>query len=136
MRLRQKHTHTTNTTIGTFKSISLCSTDRVRVASSFDPFFRRPSALTMANPTVPPSLIPPATTYRDYFSCAETDTFCVCYADVLAPHKIDPTASSAAVAPADVARLIYAVEQEGIPTSFLQWHQGKSGGARTDIASP
>ena len=49
-------------------------------------------------------------------------------AHVLAPYIIDPNTSSASAAvPADVVTLIYAAAQEGIPATFLQWHQGMSG---------
>ena len=36
-------------------------------------------------------------------------------------------AAAADVAPADVARLIYAADQEGVPSAFIQWHQGARG---------
>ena len=103
----------------------------MREVSSFDTFlFRRPSTLTMVNPTAPPSLILSVTTYRDYFSCSETDNFRGRYTSVLDPYAINPAASDASATPSDVARLICAVTKEGIPTAFLQWHQVKRGGGR------
>ena len=73
----------------------------------------------MATPTGPPSLIPPTTSYRDYFACTETETFHVRYMAILAPYSINPTAAAAA-ASAEVARLIYAAAQEDVLTMFLQ----------------
>ena len=40
---------------------------------------------------------------------------------------INPTASAAASATANVARLIYTAVKEGVPTAFLQWNQGGRG---------
>ena len=45
---------------------------------------------------------------------------------VLVAYSINPTASNTAASPANVKRLIYALAQEGVPTNFLQWHQGTS----------
>ena len=39
----------------------------------------------------------------------------------MAPYTIDPSATAM---PDNVARLIYATTQEGVPTAFLQWNQG------------
>ena len=74
----------------------------------------------MANPTAPPNLVPPATNYWD--------TLRGCYAAVLAPYAIN--SASAAAATADVARLVYAAAQEGVPTTFFQWYQGSRERAR------
>ena len=60
-----------------------------------------------------PILVFPTNSYQDYFARAETDTFYGCYASFLVPYSIDP---SAAVAPAEVAQLIYAAAQQSIPT--------------------
>ena len=79
----------------------------------------------MAIPTGPPILVPPASNYQDFLSHADTYTFRSHYAAVLAPYTIGPAA--AAAAPDDVVRLIYAAEQEGVPTALLQWHQGATG---------
>ena len=98
----------------------LHSADPIREASIFDPFSLCLSALTMVNPTSPPNLVLLATTYRYCLSRAKTYTFCRRYTIVLAPYSINPTTSVAAAAPANVARLIYAAEQEGVPAAFLQ----------------
>ena len=78
----------------------------------------------MATPTGPPSLVPPTTSYRDYFTRAETNTLRGRYAVVLVPYAIYP---AAAAAPANFVRLIYAAAQEGVPTAFLKCHQGSRG---------
>ena len=86
----------------------------------------------MAIPTGPPILVPPASNYQDFLSHADTYTFRSHYAAVLAPYTIGPAA--AAAAPDDVVRLIYAAEQEGVPTALLQWHQGARGkGAHIEL---
>ena len=87
----------------------------------------RPSALTMATPTSPLSLVLPMTNCRDYLSSTETDNFCGNYAAVLVIYTIDPTDAAATAAPADVAQLIYAMAQEGILTAFIQWQKGARG---------
>ena len=79
----------------------------------------------MVTPTGLPSFVLLATTYRDYFSRAKTDTFSGRYATVLAPYSINPTATAAT--PADVARLIYSAAQEGVPTAFLHWRKRMMG---------
>ena len=69
------------------------------------------------------------------FSHSNTNTFRGRYSTILAPCDIDSaatatttaTATAAATAPEYVARLIYAAEQEGILTEFLQCHQGAMG---------
>ena len=71
----------------------------------------------MATQTIPQSLVLPATTYRDYFSRAKTDTFSGRYATVLALYAINSTATAATLA--DVTRLIYAAAQEVVTTAFL-----------------
>ena len=73
----------------------------------------------------PTRLVPLETNYRDYFSCSNTDTFCGCYAAVLAPYFIDPAAPDA---PANVSRLIYTTAQEGVPTPFFNGIRGRWGG--------
>ena len=116
------------------KSLSLHSADPMRAASSFDLFFHQLSALIMTNPTRSPSLVPLVTTYRDYLSRSNTNTFRGRYAAVLDPYSINPTASAAAAAPADNARLIYAAVQEGVVTNFLQWyHVTRGRGAQTSL---
>ena len=47
----------------------------------------------------------------------------------MAPYAINFAASAAAATPADVAWIIYTVDQEYAPTAFLQWHQGTRGGS-------
>ena len=77
----------------------------------------------------PLSLILPATNYQDYLSRAKTDTSCIRYVTILAPYTLPPPPppSAAAADPANVEQLIYAATQEGVPTAFLQWHQGATG---------
>ena len=67
-----------NTTIESSKSLSLRSDDHVKAASIFDTFSPAATTPTMENPTSPPSLVPPTTTYRDYLSRTETYTFRRC----------------------------------------------------------
>ena len=88
---------------------------------------RRAFQHTMANLEYPPNLVPPTTIYHDIFACAETNTFCGRYTDVLMPYSVDPSDLDAAAVPADDALLIYAVAQEGVPTAFTQWRQGERG---------
>ena len=59
------------------------------------------------------------TRYHDYFDRNEINTFRRRYTVVLVPYDMNPAAAAAA-APADVARLIYAMAQEDILTVFLQ----------------
>ena len=87
----------------------------------------------MATPTAPLTLVHPTTNYCDYFAHTETDTFRGHYTTVLTPYAnysidtivaIDTIYANGAATPDDVARLIYAVYQVGIPIKFLKWHQG------------
>ena len=93
----------------------------MRAAISVDHFSLSTTVLNMANLTNPPSLVPPATIYRDYFSHTNTNSFCGRYAAILDLYMINP----ADTAPDNVARLIYAAEQEGFPAALLKCHQGK-----------
>ena len=72
----------------------------------------------MATMISPPSLVSLTNRYWDYFDRTETETFHGRYSAVLVPYSIAATATAVT---AYVARLIYAVAQEGIPTAFLQW---------------
>ena len=99
----------------------------MRAAISFDHFLPSAAALTMVNLINPPRLAPPTTIYRDYFYHIKTDTFCERHATVLAAYSIDPAADATAAAPTEVARLIYAAAQDGVPTAFLQQRQGTRG---------
>ena len=74
----------------------------------------------MANLTGSPILVPLETTYRDYFSCTDTNTSRCRYATILAPYVIYLAASTT---PAEVSRLLYTADQEGVPTALLQWYQ-------------
>ena len=89
----------------------------------------------MATLTSPPSLVLPTTSYLDYVSCSETNTFRRRYAAVPEPYTINHAHVTADVS-SKVAQLIYSEAQEGIPTVFLQWHQGARVGARADCAPP
>ena len=87
----------------------------------------------MDNTTVRPSLVLPLDTYRDYFSRAETNTFCSCYASVFRPYHIEIEKSATTVSPQEVARQKYATAQEDVLTAFLQWHKS-AGGRGNQIA--
>ena len=76
----------------------------------------------MVTPTHTSILVPPMTKHWDYFTRAETNTFHGRYAAILGPFVIDPTAAASA-ATADIARLIYAADQEVFPIAFLQRNQ-------------
>ena len=51
-----------------------------------------------------PEPLPTKTSYRDYFSGAETNTFCRRYNAFLVTYSVNPASTTA---PADVKRLIY-----------------------------
>ena len=72
----------------------------------------------MANPNSPLSLVPPDTTYQKYIYCAKTNTFHRSCAAILEPYSINPIASATTSTPADVARIIYAGAQEGVPVGI------------------
>ena len=57
----------------------------------------------MADPNGCPSLVPSLATYRNYFTRAETNTFCGHYADVIRTYKIDAENAAAATTPSEVA---------------------------------
>ena len=66
------------------------------VAIIFDPFhFLWPSVSTMTTPTIHPSHVLPETTYQDYFSRTETNTFHGRYTAVLEPYIINLTSATA-----------------------------------------
>ena len=81
----------------------------------------------MADPTGRLSLIHPLTTYCDYFSRDEIDTFCRCYAAFILPYHIKTASFTSTVIPQEVYRHIYSAVQEGVPTVFIQWHRGTVG---------
>ena len=74
----------------------------------------------MEKPNVHSSLIPLLTTYRDYFTRAETDTSRGCYAAVLCPYHINTANVATSIGPYEVTLKIYATEKEEIITAFLQ----------------
>ena len=78
----------------------------------------------MATPALAgtPSMVPPITTYRAYFSLPKTDPFLGDYSTVLAPYAIDPVNAGAAPTPASVSEQVYAATHQGDPTAFLLWH--------------
>ena len=88
----------------------------------------------MADPTGISSLVSPLSTYRNYLTRAKTNTFRGYYAAVLWPYKIDKANTAGATAPEEVARQIYAVVQEEVPTAFLQWHGRAQVGKRSKCA--
>ena len=88
----------------------------------------------MATPTYPLSLVLPAANYRDYLSLSDTDNFHGRYAAIPTPSAIDTAAAVNYDALANVARLIYATEQDGVPTAFIWWHKEARGrGAQIDL---
>ena len=68
----------------------------------------------MVDPINRPSLLPPLTLYRNYFTRAEMDTFCGRYAAVLGPYNIEPSNTASAVKPKEVINQIYDAAQEGV----------------------
>ena len=80
-----------------------------------------------------PSLVSLLATYCDYFSRADTNTFCSRYASVFRPYHIEIENSATTVSPQEVARKKYATAQEDVLTAFLQWHKS-AGGRGNQIA--
>ena len=72
----------------------------------------------MATPNIPPRLVPPTTSYWDYLTCTDTNTFSGRYTAVLATYDID----AAAAAEDDVAHMIYAAYQEISLAAFLKYN--------------
>ena len=82
---------------------------------------------TRATPSGPLILVLPTNIYQGYFYRMETNTFRGRYADILALYYIDLAAAVANAAIADITQLIYDMDQEGVRTAFLQFHQGARG---------
>ena len=75
-----------------------------------------------------PDLVPPLTTYREYYARDKTNPFTDDYAAVLSPYAINPTNTGAATEPRLIALQIYAAAHRGEPHGVppMDRHAGSS----------
>ena len=58
---------------------------------------------------VTPGLVPPLTTYQEYFASKETNLFTDNFAAIMAPYALDPANAAAAHKPAALSWQVYSL---------------------------
>ena len=66
-------------------------------------------------------MVPPLTTYREYFARDETNPFTDDYVSILSPYAVNPTNTTASPEPRQISWQLYAAAHEGDLTAFLLW---------------
>ena len=70
---------------------------------------------------VVPYIVPPITTYRDYFPCAESYPSKDRYVEVLGTYNIDMVNHTATITPKDLGIQIFDATTKRDPTMFILW---------------